>query len=101
MSLTLITGATSARAHQIKQTLGGEALLGDYHELPAFMVSTGKMVKLPSPESASYAHQMLTFCLDNSVTAIFPLEEKEASLLAESAQLFNEFNIILHLPDDV
>ncbi|MCC8407469.1 hypothetical protein LJ707_00905 [Mucilaginibacter sp. UR6-1] len=101
MPYTLITAAAGARAHQIKQSFGGNVILGDYHELPAFMISSGKMVKLPSPESVSYAHQMLTFCLDNDIAAIFPLEEKEAALLAEAVQLFNEFNITLHLPDDL
>ncbi|MCD8742068.1 hypothetical protein LT679_15750 [Mucilaginibacter roseus] len=101
MPFTLITGATNARAHQLKQTLGDKILLGDYRELPAFMIEAGKMLQLPHPSSASYAHQMLTLCLDKGVVAVFPLEQQEAVLLAEAAQLFNEFNIVLHLPDDL
>jgi hypothetical protein len=101
MPYTLITAATGARAHQLKQAFGDDVLLGDYRELPAFMISSGKMVQLPNPASVSYAHQMLTFCLDNDVTAVFPLEDTEAALLSEAIQLFNEFNITLHLPDDL
>lgn len=101
MPYTLITAATGARAHQLKQALGDSVLLGDYRELPAFMIESGKMVQLPSPAAASYAHRMLTLCLDRDIAAVFLLEEAEAALLAEAFQLFNEFNIVLHLPDDL
>ncbi|WP_121244139.1 hypothetical protein [Mucilaginibacter phyllosphaerae] len=88
----LITSATSARAHKLKSTLvNHEVLLGDYNEIPAFM----RMLKLPNPAEDTYAHQMLTLCLDNGIEEAYLLDEQEAAVLLLSEQLFNEYNIKL------
>ena len=90
----LITSASSANAHQLKNKLSGnDIILGDYLELPDLMIKSGKMIRLPNPGSGSYAHQMLTLCLDNDIEKIYPLREEEAALLKEAEQLFEEFNI--------
>ena len=90
----LITAATTARAHQLKTiNSNNEVLLGDYLELPAFMVSAGKMIVLPNPASASYTHQMLTICLDNGIECVYVIRPDEARLLTESIQLFREYGI--------
>lgn len=102
MSFTLITAATSSSAHKIKNTLNSDhVILGDYMDLPDFMLKPGKLIRIPSPASASYAHQMLTLCLDNDITTVYPLKADEASQLHEAALLFNEFNIQILNPDEI
>lgn len=90
----LITSANSAAAYQLKSKLNvDEVILGDYEELPALMLKSGKMIQLPSPKSASYSHQMLTLCLDKGIQTVYPLREEEAILLKEAKQLFKEYDI--------
>jgi hypothetical protein len=102
MPVTLITDATSALAYQFKNALNGEkVLLGDYHDLPEFMVKAGKMIRLPNPAEPSYAHQMLTLCLDNDIQTVYPLKSEEAEQLQPARQLFEEFNITLMFPDGI
>lgn len=92
----LITGASSAKAYQLKNNLNpDEVLLGDYADLPAPMLKAGNMVKLPNPADASYSHKMLTFCLDNQVDTVYALGADEWGLLNEAAQLFNEYGITI------
>jgi hypothetical protein len=86
----LITSATSAQAHKLKNSLNNdEVVMGDYNELPAFMA----MLKLPNPASDTYAHEMLTFCLDNNIDTAYLLNQQEAQVLLLSEQLFKEYNI--------
>jgi len=92
----LITAATSAQAHHLKNKfVDDNVLLGDHLELPAFMVSSGDMVRLPNPKSTAYAHEMLTLCLDKDIDAVYLLRDAEATLLLEAEQLFKEYNITL------
>ena len=94
----LITSANSAEAHQLKNKLeADDVIFGDYLDLPDFMVTSGKMIRLPNPSSASYSHLMLTLSLDNSINRIYPLREEEAVLLQEAIQLFKEYNIDIYL----
>lgn len=94
----LITEASSVQAHQLKNKFtADEVILGDYHDLPQFMLKSGKMVQLPNPQSTSYAHQMLTFCLDNAIDKVYALDGQEAALLAEATQLFKEYSIDIQL----
>jgi hypothetical protein len=95
---TLITAATSAQAYKLKNSLDPEhVILGDYLELPAIMLKNSNMIKLPNPASASYAHEMLTLCLDKQIETIYPLHDNELNLLNEAQQLFREYGIkIVH-----
>jgi len=95
---TLITAATSAPAHKLKNSLDPEnIIMGDYLELPAIMLKNSNMIKLPNPASASYAHEMLTLCLDKQIETIYPLHDNELNLLNEAQQLFREYGIkIVH-----
>jgi hypothetical protein len=95
----LITAANSAHAYQLKSLLGVDALLGDYLDIPDLMVRSGKMIKTPNPGGVSFAHQMLTLCLDKGVTTIYPLRRAECLPLAEARQLFTEFGISLCIPE--
>src|SRR5258708_38689375 len=93
---TLITGATSARAYKLKNKLNTDnIILGDYLELPAFMLTSANMIRLPNPESAAYAHEMLTLCLDRQVDTICPLRDDELTLLNQAELLFNEYGITI------
>ena len=94
----LITSANSAAAHQLKNKLNEDTvILGDYLDLPDFMLKARNMIRLPDPKSGSYSHQMLTLCLDNDINAIYPLREQEAMLLKEAEQLFKEYNISINM----
>ena len=93
---TLITAATSAEAQRLKNKLGADAvILGDYLQLPEFMLKAGNMVRLPDPKSIAYTHEMLALCLDNEIQTIYPLREQEKILLKEAGQLFQEYDIIV------
>lgn len=97
----LITEANSARAHRLKNQLNiDEVVLGDYHDLPNFMLISGKMIQLPKPQSFSYTHEILALCLDNSIDIIYVLDSNEASVLSESVQLFKEYNIDIQVITD-
>ena len=91
---TLITAANSAEAQRLKNKLNtGNIILGDYLELPAFMLKSANLIHLPDPKSIAYAHEMLTLCLDTQIDNVYVLREEEKALLKEAEQLFKEFNI--------
>ena len=90
----LITAANSAEAHRLKNQLDAEnVILGDYMELPAFMLKSANMIRLPNPSSESYAHEMLTVCLDKEINSVYALREEELINLLKAEQLFNEYGI--------
>jgi len=94
MLRVLITAANSAEAYRLKNKLSrDEVILGDYLELPAFMLRSANMVQLPHPDSTAYAHQMLTLCLDKQIDKLYAIREEEAVLLNEAKQLFSEYGI--------
>nr|WP_294942064.1 hypothetical protein [uncultured Mucilaginibacter sp.] len=90
----LITAASSASAYKLKNKLNTpDILLGDYADLPDFMVKSMGMLRLPTPTSVSYQHEMLTLCLDKGVDVVYVLTGTELALLRQSEQLFKEYNI--------
>ncbi len=92
----LITAANSAEAHRLKNQLKADnIILGDYQELPAFMLKNSGMIHLPNPASLSYAHEMLTLCLDKEINSLYALREEEFANLLKAEQLFNEYGIVL------
>ena len=98
---TLITGAASAEAYKLKSALGREAvILGDYMELPDVLVRSDKVIVLPNPKHAAYAHQMLALCLDKAINSIYVLREEEKELLLNAKQLFWEYDIQIETADD-
>ena len=93
---TLITAATSAKAQKLKNQLATKDIfLGDYMDLPDFMVASMQMLKLPDPSSTAYVHEMLTFCLDKQIGTIYALRDDEQLLLSKAKQLFAEYGIIV------
>jgi len=98
---TLITAASTSLAYQLKNSLKSESiLLGDYLELPEFLVASGKMLRLPDPQSSSYTHQILALCLDKNIDTVYALRKPEIELLIASKQLFNEYGITILASDD-
>jgi len=94
---TLITAAISADAQRLKNKLNRpDILLGDYQDLPQFMLKSANMIRLPNPASASYTHEMLTLCLDRAIGTVYALRSEEAVLLKNAQQLFSEYGIIVH-----
>ena len=92
---TLITGAATSMAYKVKKSLDAEnIILGDYAELPSTMLSNA-MIQLPNPNSLSYAHEMLSLCLDKEIDHIYPLKDGEITQLATAVQLFKEYNIAI------
>ncbi|WP_091153549.1 hypothetical protein [Mucilaginibacter pineti] len=90
----LITAANSASAYRLKNQLSdNNIIMGDYMDLPDFMLKPGKMVRLPDPKSVSYTHEMLTLCLDLGVEALYLLRPQEMELIKQSEILFNEYQI--------
>ena len=90
----LITAANSAPAYRLKNQLSdNNIIMGDYMDLPDFMLKPGKMVRLPDPKSVSYTHEMLTLCLDLGVEALYLLRPQEMELIKQSEILFNEYQI--------
>jgi len=97
----LITSANSAQAHRLKNELNTDnVILGDYNELPAFMLEPGKMIVLPNPGSATYTHEMLTCCLDNSINVVYVLDKKETRFLLEARRLFSEYGIDIRVTNN-
>jgi hypothetical protein len=91
---TLITAANSAEAYKLKNKLNpANIILGDYLELPDFMLTNANMIRLPNPNSIAYVHEMLTLCLDKQIDTIYPLREFELTLLNEAESLFSEYGI--------
>ena len=96
---TLITAANSAQAQQLKSVLATEDIvLGDYQDIPDFMVKSGKLIKTPNPNSPAFIHEMLALCLDKGITRVFALRKQELLLLSEATLLFSEFDIQLSIP---
>ena len=98
----LITCAASTKAHQLKNKLGQpDIILGDHSELPVLMIKSGRMITLPNPTDASYAHKMLTLCLDLNIETVYALQTAEFGLLSEAALLFNEYGITILSADEI
>jgi hypothetical protein len=96
----LITAALTAQAHKLKQLLTEEAtfIYADQDDLPAFMRKENKFVCIPEGSSPSFAHELLTLCLDLQIGYVYPLRREEIIALAEARQLFEEYNIKVVVP---
>ena len=98
---TLITAATSAGAYRLKNRLKMDrVLLGDYMELPDILIQSGKVIKLPNPQTPAYTHHMLALCLDMGINTIYALHSAERQLLLDAKQLFHEYDITIKTTDD-
>ena len=96
----LITAASTAQAYQLERFLdsGGTIFFADSVELPQVMLKDKQFVKIPKPENPSFAHLLLTVCLDRQIEKLFPLRRLEVLALAEARQLFDEYGIEVVVP---
>ncbi len=87
----LITAANNALAYELAWLLKNQQIeLADLDH---------QKYKIPNSVSASFAHELLSFCLDNHIQTVFPLNFKEIEPLSKSKVLFGEFGINLMIPD--
>lgn len=95
MSFILLTGAASAAAYKAKSIFNSANLmLGDYEPLP----SLPSLRVLPSPSSATYIHDFLTFCLAEEIAEVYPIRRQEVLALLSAHALLAEYGIRLVLP---
>lgn len=101
MSTILITAGADAAAYRIKRLLGqgDEVYLGDHIPLPQGGGASVKLIAIPKGDGASFAHQMLSICLDLNISQVYPLRRNELEPLAEAQLLFAEFGITVVVPD--
>lgn len=97
----LITAASFAQAYQLQRSLNTNDVVffADSVDLPQVMLKDKKFVKIPSGESSSFSHLLLTICLDLQIEKVYPLRKTEILALAEARQLFDEYGIKLMVPD--
>jgi len=88
---TLITAASDAIAYQLAYHL-------PHHEI-LFTDTKDQNIIIPDGNKSSFAHELLSLCLDLDITLVFPLKLSEQKALAEAKVLFEEYGIILALPD--
>lgn len=90
----LITGGKSALAFRLRrQYQQEEILMADYGEMPQFGSAEYQFMSLGPKNADTTAHTLLTFCLDNAVEAILPVNDFEIEAVSKSRILFEEFNI--------
>lgn len=96
----LITAAATAQAHRLKQLLNKNAtfIYADQDDLPAYMGKENALARIPKGSSPSFAHELLTLCLDMQVDYVYPLRKEEIIALAEARQLFAEYHIKVVVP---
>ncbi|HYK77233.1 MAG TPA: hypothetical protein VEV16_09670 [Daejeonella sp.] len=95
----LITAASHAEAYKIEKLLNApEVILADYQDLPGFTIPGKKFISIPAGNSPSYAHIILSICLDYGINTVYPLYQAELKPLAESKKLFAEYGISIIVP---
>jgi hypothetical protein len=87
----LITAASNANAYQLAYHL-------PHHEI-LFADTEGQKIIIPEGNKSSFAHELLSLCLDLGVDLIFPLKASEQKALTEAKVLFEEYGISLALPN--
>jgi hypothetical protein len=87
----LITAANSPKAYQLAHILPQQQVV--------FADAAFQQFIIPDENSSSYAHELLSFCLDHQIEEIFPLKPKEIKALAEAKVLFKEYGIAICIPD--
>src|SRR5215217_8104992 len=90
----LITAGKSVEALRLfKHAKGNDVILADYGEMPHFPSKEYHFMSMGQLNADTVAHSLLTFCLDNAVEAILPVNDFEIRAVLESRILFEEFGI--------
>lgn len=97
----LITAAATAQAHQLLRILNttDNVFFADSVDLPQIMLKDKKFLKTSPGDSASYAHLLLTSCMDLHIEKVYPLRKAEIIALSEARQLFDEYGIVVIVPE--
>lgn len=95
----LITAGTSATAMKLSKAFTGQkVLLADYGDVPNLVSESYQFATLGILNKDVLAHNLLTFCLDNNIDYLLPLNKFEIEALIVSITLFEEFGIKVLLP---
>lgn len=96
----LISAAATAYAYQLERMIHGaeKVFFADSADLPQFMLKDRKFIRIPAGSSSSFAHELLTACLDHNIEKVFVLRRAEIKALAEAKVLFAEFGIEAMVP---
>ena len=99
MRNVLITFGSSSLAQRVGHQLQPcyNVIYATCEPVPSFMEH--RFSRIPTAAEASYAHQLLAFCLDHPVDYLLPLGWTEIQSLAEAKQLFEEYGIQVCCPD--
>jgi len=87
----LITSAKEACSFELAFLLNEHQLFFGEENIPNH--------KFPVVESLSFAHELLSFCLDFEIEKVFPARAGELSSLMPAKILFKEFGIEIIAPD--
>lgn len=91
----LITEALTASAGKLRKKIeeeGNEVILASSN-LPEFMSQNPLYTTIPHISDTSFAHKVLTLCVDAGIERIIPVQHLEANLLKEARVLFQEYGI--------
>jgi hypothetical protein len=83
---------TTSKSHYIHQ-------LNQLFKHDDFVFGDSYQNKFPSENTVSFAHEVLSFCLDQEIQKIYAVREGELNSLSEAKVLFAEFGIEIVLPN--
>lgn len=100
MNNILITSGISAFTQRVAELFPeNNIFFADSNPIPSVLLSSGKYLTIPSPEKASFIHEVLKLCLDLSILKLLPLSYEELMPLAKNRLLFEEYGISILVPD--
>ncbi len=94
----LITAASTAHAYKLQHLLDQELhfIYADQVDMP--QLTEKKFVKIPAGNAPSFAHELLSLCLDKQIDLVYPLKKDDILALSEARQLFEEYHIRVLVP---
>lgn len=87
----LITSAFKSSSYELALLLNNSQIVFGDSRFPSH--------HFPPVESASLAHELLTFCLDHEIDRIFPVRTGELLALLDTKVLFSEFGMEIMIPE--
>ena len=99
MQKLLITSGTSSLAQRVGNLLQERFKLffATSDAVPQFLEN--RFHKIPKGPDSTFAHELLTFCLDHQISLLLPLGLSEIQSLSEAKKLFEEYGIQVLCPD--
>lgn len=101
MAKILITFGSTPLALRLKSLLSDthECFFCSSEEIPSVLQKS--ISSIPSTKSNTFAHELLTKCLDLSIDFLIPIEYEEAKIINASKTLFNEYGIEVLIPAEL